>query len=91
MDVTFQKKYQIFMIGNLLNVDIVAPQFGFSMLLHSPSALRYLPDLQATLDIHDGHTFRISVLDVSIWGKNLSTSSALKSYLIGEKTTLNST
>lgn len=80
------EKNKSFMIGNLLNVDIAAPQVGFCMLLHNPSALRYLPDLQATLDIHDGHTFRISVLDVSIIGKNLSTSSALKSYLIGEKT-----
>lgn len=62
-------------------MDIVAPHVGLSMLLHSPSALRYLPDLQATLDKQDGHTFRISVLDVSISGKNLFTSSALKSNL----------
>lgn len=65
----------------LLNVDIEAPQVGLSMLLHSPSALRYLPILQATLDKHEGHTFRMSVLVVSILGKNLFTSSAFKSYL----------
>lgn len=70
---------------NLLNVDIVEPQVGFSILLHSPSGLRYFPDLQDTLDIYDGHTFRISVLDVSIIGKNLFTSSALRSYLIDDK------
>lgn len=70
-----------FFNDNLLNVDIVAPHVGLPMLLHSPSGLRYLPGLQATLDKHDGHTFRMSVLDVSIIGKNLFTSSALKSYL----------
>lgn len=80
MDVTFYNEYH-FLINNLLNVDIVAPHVGFSMLLHNPSALRYLPDLQATLDIHDGQTFLISVLDVSIIGKNLFISSALKSNL----------
>lgn len=59
----------------------MAPQLGLFMLLHNPSALRYFPDLQDTLDKHEGQMFRKSVLDVSIMGRNLFTSSALKSYL----------
>lgn len=56
---------------------MVAPQDGFSMLLHSPSSRRYLPGWHSTLDKYGGHTSWIKVLDVSICGR-LSTSSTVR-------------